>query len=504
MDITSYPKTPRLVNRYMIGADPEFTFADAYGRYIHAEQAGMNTLRAFGCDMAGRQAEVRAFPSRFALEVVASVVDTLRWMQFAHGADLGGMNWIATAWNGVDGCGGHVHLGRRRGKIEKETAILDDVTQAFNKAAVFDQSNFTARMAHTNYGRLGDIRQQAHGYEYRTFPTQLDSPWLMYLTLVISKLAVYDGTNFYSHPKKLPSSEEIVHLLTKYKDLDDDAAIALKCYKLQGLPYQTGKHFRAKWGVGDVGGMPASAVSKHHFPSVIEAHESTKRELFDLFTHGTALPLSAMMYPNWAPYKLPEEVRAIGVSPHTLGHLPDVGTDLLCKFCSVGLSLGPTLHIETNVPLNKSGIREALKEIAHDVRFASLKYPLDEPKRIISISVPKGINTSKAHCKLLKSVLSNFSLFPVCKAKDLGTVDWSEWTTLLKKPVIEKKKIGQFLGTIKSRAEEPAVVPQPKARMKAPSLQQAAYAQFFIDAEGRMQPIVPEREPGPRRIFNDE
>src|SRR6266446_1625709 len=170
MGITSYPKTPRLCNRFKLGADPEFTFQGKDGSYIYAENLGLTTLTGFGCDMSGRQAEIRAYPSRFALEVVASIADSLRWMGGVENGVTLGLNWQATAFNGKDGCGGHIHFGRRRPQLRERQTLTPG-----------------------HYGKAGDIRVTNHGYEYRTPSTPLSSPWLTYFTLVVNKLMVYHG-----------------------------------------------------------------------------------------------------------------------------------------------------------------------------------------------------------------------------------------------------------------------------------------------------------------------
>src|SRR5690348_3354698 len=45
--------TPRLLNRFSIGADPELVFLDTTGRYFFAQAIGMDTLSAFGADLSG-------------------------------------------------------------------------------------------------------------------------------------------------------------------------------------------------------------------------------------------------------------------------------------------------------------------------------------------------------------------------------------------------------------------------------------------------------------------
>src|SRR5271155_3396399 len=96
-----FPREPKLVNHFALGADPEFAFINnATGRYCHAQDLGMITTLPFGCDMAGRQAELRAHSSRFALEVVASMVDALRWIPQFYNVDE--LLWVAAPYVGND------------------------------------------------------------------------------------------------------------------------------------------------------------------------------------------------------------------------------------------------------------------------------------------------------------------------------------------------------------------------------------------------------------------
>src|SRR5581483_4609146 len=42
-----------------------------------------------------------------------------------------------------------------------------------------------------HYGMPGDFRLQTHGYEYRTFPSWLDSPALAFISITLAKLCVH-------------------------------------------------------------------------------------------------------------------------------------------------------------------------------------------------------------------------------------------------------------------------------------------------------------------------
>ncbi len=297
-----FPTAPRLVNHFSLGADPEFAFVDKNQRYIHAEKLGMNTLLPFGCDMAGRQAELRAYSSRFVLEVVASLVDTLRWIPSFYATNS--LQWLAPAFINRDGCGGHVHFGRKRPTRDAEIDILNSITNLLTKMGVFDIQGTKDRTDLTNFGKLGDFRFQSHGYEYRTFPTWLSSPWVAYLTLVISKLALHFGTpiTYVNGKEKI----QLINLLRLYRYLDDDAAIALKAWSLWGTPQYNAMCFKTRWGVYD--GPVYSALNKkniqeYYFPSSLKPEEATIRELLYLFLTGTPLKLRDPQ-PTWEPFQL--------------------------------------------------------------------------------------------------------------------------------------------------------------------------------------------------------
>lgn len=422
MDIKEYPRTARLVNRFKIGADPEFIFEDTAGRYMYAENLGLTTLRGFGCDMSGRQAEIRAYPSRFALEVVAGIVDSLRWMATAH-PFTGAYNWVAKAYNGKDSCGGHMHFGRRTAKTAQDIKVLDEVTRYLVGSNILNCNSFHLRQEYGhNYGAMGDFRQAAHGYEYRTLPTEMANPWLAYFTLVFAKLSVYEGC---------ASLLSLAALLQKYRDIDDDAAIVLKALAIHGLPKDSTEDFKCTWGVAvceqALVGFRGSSLENDYYPSIIKPEEQTCQELFMYLTEGYALP---KRHPKvtWDPYNLPLTVHPVTVQPHALGHLHDVGMDLLCYKESVYLQYTDRPYLTFNPGkhscLPSQEIKQAFKKTLGQVRIK------EGNGETLYIGVPKDIKDSKEKCKVLKDLLSNTELFPICKAKDYRSVNWGQWDNL--------------------------------------------------------------------------
>ncbi len=482
MGITSYPRTPRLVNRFKLGADPEFTFQGKDGSYIYAENLGLTTLTGFGCDMSGRQAEIRAYPSRFALEVVASIADSLRWMGTVGNGAVLALNWQATAFNGKDGCGGHIHFGRRRPQLrELDTNILDSTTKRLLHEGVFDRHSFLERQRTPgHYGKAGDIRVTNHGYEYRTPSTPLSSPWLTYFTLVVNKLMVYHGQSS-MQPK---AAEWFIELLKLYEDKDDDAAIVLSALRKFGIPRESKEDFKGKWGVSS--GLPDPEKCTRFFPSMIKGEESTCRELFRHFMDGLDIPCR-WPKPTWEPYFLPKGFQLVNMQPHTLGHLPDVGMNLISKGVTVNVSVSDRFTINSGIPLPIKEIKEALIAGISDIRYTS---SLTAPA--ISIGVPKNFKDSLTQCKLLHDVLSNTELFPVCKAENFSQTDWSKWDNL--KPATMAPNIMQ--GKVIAKVEGKKKVVAPPKTAQNSYVQQVAALQEVYDR----QMIRRQRAP---RVFND-
>src|SRR6267378_676830 len=252
--LTAIPQYPRLVNRFTIGADPEFSLTDQ-GKLCPAMKIGLQTGLAFGMDMNGRLAELRPAPSRFALDVVASMLSELRWMALYLPQSLK-YNWLSSPYDGQDGVGGHVHIARQRNEKDRREDVnsLSYLNSWMLKVGVFSSALNASRTSHTKYGHSNDIRMQKYGYEYRAFPTWLDSPWLAYLVLVLSKLSVYNPKlirNIFVNGSKNQKGLErsIGHLLAFYKNVDDDAWIAFHALRKWGLTKQEGVDFRNNWGI---------------------------------------------------------------------------------------------------------------------------------------------------------------------------------------------------------------------------------------------------------------
>lgn len=458
--ITTYPAEPRLINRFCVGADPEFVFEQpkvnlngaivpGAGNYIHAEQLGLGTMEAFGCDMSGRQAELRAYPSRFVLEVVASLVDALRWMNDIHGLDK--FNWIAPARYADDGVGGHVHIGRKRPDAPICIESLDSVTKLLLAADVLDSKGQQIRIGRTHYGRYGDWRPQQHGYEYRTMPSWMTSPWAAFFTLVVSKLCVLDDAREFlgnDRPK-----ETLTNLLRAYKSRDDDARIALIALEKLGFPKYEPSSFKERWGVGPYKRID-HPIDRLFVPPVLQSTPKTNQQLFNHLVSGKPMETDHPK-PSWEPFVLPDGVYKPNVQIHAYG-ISDVAQGLLSKGCVMQFNRAErySLDIQSHLKLDARGITEAAKKMDALADWSVRVRPIQERISIptLYVSVPNDIYDNRTHAtnkdkrNALRSLLVDSGFFPVFKYGDYDK-------PLKDAPKMVKKRLPKPLGKVVSNVQ---------------------------------------------------
>jgi hypothetical protein len=300
----SPPTEPRLLNRFSIGADPEFAFLlESSGELegVAATELGFKTGLAFGADVNGRLAELRPKPSRFGLKVVASLLATMRWLAYMNPKTTY-LIWKAGAYSQRDGLGGHIHFGRKRAGRGREITALDKLTGTLYHANIFSKAEGDRRRKTTDYGRLGDYRLQVHGYEYRVLPSWLDSPWMAYFTITVAKLAVYAPELVIPWAVRGNPERRLRALLAYFKGRDDDALIAYHALKRWGLPKFFGGDFKGRWGVDFTYNQGDQGVSV--MPPYITPTEKEVQEMFSHLTKATPL-LPNRPTISWTPSKVP-------------------------------------------------------------------------------------------------------------------------------------------------------------------------------------------------------
>lgn len=419
----------RNVNHFKLGADPEFVFAwpqnsEGAGDIMHAHGLHLKQGPAFGEDNNGRLAEIRPYPSRSALEVCASVLSTLRWMAILK-PDTNYYQWVAGAYLYRDGLGGHVHFGRKRPTRGDEVRALDNLMELLLNAGVYPVKEVMARRAGDArgqlYGRPGDFRMQNHGYEYRTFPSWLDSPALAFLTLTLSKLTVHDP-GIVLAIQQLKSgriSETIMNLLAYYRDLDDDARLAhLMCQR--GIPVHLGGDFRGRWGLP----IPATIVAKNKPVVIPMSIAPSKDDTQEMMTHlktGAGV-VCRVPVPTWTPTHLPAGYKMVIEHTDTLQKkgLGELIWDVCQAEIGTILFTSQAFHSPQAAVVSGSLVktRDPMKEFGTELITLGGG---SKPSITFNSSWLEG-----GKAKLLKRWLLCGAL-PIWKAKDVKTSSYAEW-----------------------------------------------------------------------------
>jgi hypothetical protein len=194
---------------FTIGADPEFCCVD--GRTLIESGAYTNNHDQFGCDGNGITFEVRPEPSNCPLEVVGNIHDIFARKCHADKQFLR-FNWKAGSYYADCPLGGHVHFGISARKLPLQDAaiILDNYVGAITVLIEHKNQGLRRREA---YGRMGDVRTQEWGFEYRTCSSWITSPYIAAGVLCLSKAVMYEVINNpHFEPKSVVSAEDFYRM----------------------------------------------------------------------------------------------------------------------------------------------------------------------------------------------------------------------------------------------------------------------------------------------------
>lgn len=453
-----FAPTRRYVNRFKLGADPEFVFAKIAnpGAVLNREEpacyARMDAMKlnlaqgpAYGADNNGRLAEIRPYPSRSAVEVVASILTTLRWMALLAPVTMH-YEWQSGAYLWDDGVGGHVHFGRKRPTRKEEVAALDHIEEGLLALGVYPQDQVLRRRKgdarRQLYGQLGDYRLQQHGYEYRTYPSWLDSPELAFLTLVCSKLAVQvpDLYRFKSGVKGNVAFARIRNFLAYFKAVDDDARLALVLLD-RGLPKHIGGDFRPRWGINPKSVPLGKKTGIEVVPLSIKADEESVGEVFRYLREGQPLVYREPKT-TWAPVAPPLGYTMCIYNSQTI--LQKGLGEMIWDVCSYNkwtmqfssgargsrFALGFSPQVVKYLP---AGWQQMFKGLAYENLDASG----------LMITIAPGWREG-GNARIVKRLLLN-GLLPIWSVKDCKDGSYQAWKNKLPKDSIPRKLIGKVV-----------------------------------------------------------
>jgi Phage phiEco32-like COOH.NH2 ligase-type 2 len=422
-----FAATRRYVNRFKLGADPEFCFGSG-GNRTEAAVLGLMQGPAFGADNNGRLAEIRPCPARSAVKVVASVLTTLRWMALLMPTTVL-QEWVSGAFLWDDGIGGHVHFGRKRPGRRIEVEALDHVAQCLLYLGAYPLEQVARRQRGDTrrqiYGQLGDFRLQQHGYEYRTFPSWLDSPALAFLTLVAAKLAVHTPDLYRFNGSN--EHQRLRNYLAYFKAVDDDARLALVLLD-RGLPRHNGGDFKARWGI------TSSVVQSIQFkqavaviPPCIPPDEEAVGEVFEHLRTGNVIGFRVPKF-TWSPINPPNGYRMCIKGTPTI--LQKGLGEMVWDLCSsekmpISFASGPK---GVEIPIGIG--RDLAARIAHNWKTLLKGKVIACETRPGTITIaPEWREGSRAR-EIKKLLLSG--VFPLWRVEDCKAKSLEEWQATVK------------------------------------------------------------------------
>jgi len=440
----------RIVNRFKLGADPEFIFT-YQGARVNASGLNLKQGQAFGADNNGRLTEIRPYPSRSSLDVVASVLDTLRWMVILK-PKTKDLAWESGAFLQDDGLGGHVHFGRKRPHRDQEITALDCIEELLLSLGAYPINDVIRRRrgdAHRQiYGALHDFRLQAHGYEYRTFPSWLDSPELAFMTITFAKLAVQNPLicqGMQVSTQAVLNLQKLKNLLAYYRDIDNDARLLLIMLNQGLFPQHIGGDFRGRWGI------PVMVeVAKEHgvsvIPPAIKPRPETIKELTEHFAFGKPLGFSGKMTPTWMPYTIPPGYTMCinnVVTDQAKGFGELIWDLCVSKNFTINFTAGGGRDIEApgrggiTVASNIAKLLpEGWQRTLHGVKIGKQR----DNSIALAASTREG-----PQARLTKDILTS-GAFPIWRAKDLQPDSYEQWAkhakpASTKKPAASRSKL---------------------------------------------------------------
>jgi hypothetical protein len=422
--LTSLMQNPRLINRFTVGADPEFTFINSLNVQTPAMEMGLQTGLAFGMDMNGRLVELRPTPSRFVLNVVASMLAELRWLAAIKPETLG-HTWLSTPYDGQDGVGGHTHFARKSYAVEDQSA-LKSLYWILLKLNVFNIKANDSRINRTKYGKAEDFRFQKHGFEYRAYPSWLGSPWVAYLVITLSKLSLYDPglmDKIWSFGKNDVRILEraITNFLAFYKNVDDDAWIAFHALKKWGLPKQGATiDFKSNWGIS----FPPLLNKPDYYPSMIEGTDNERQAIFHYLVNKTPIRPDPPVI-NWEPAYIHKDYNWLMnhvVTYHKQG-IGEICHDLVFSK-KLTVDINSTDVNEIVVSCDKYKCQEGITQLKLLDNEQRVRWTRSQPNQLV-IFLPKDLRTNYA-IPLVRKILTS-GLFPIWNVKDVKEGCFEEW-----------------------------------------------------------------------------
>lgn len=212
--------TPKFVNDFMVGADPEMVVLDPPTLINAQGLRRIDPAGFFGFDHGGFVVEPHPKPNRSVREVcknLRSALDYLHYQfpnyKFRAGAHINSPQRIVTL-------GGHVHLDIRD-LTTRQIKAMDVFTQSLENLDILPTNESLARVqTGIGYGRKGDVRAEHGHVEYRSMCSWLFNAKTATLCMTGIKLAAVAPETL--PEKAFQSKTALVRWLEGFKESDDD------------------------------------------------------------------------------------------------------------------------------------------------------------------------------------------------------------------------------------------------------------------------------------------
>lgn len=239
----------KLVNKFAVGCDPEFAVIDKAGRLVRVRSLGAG---AVGYDHDGRCVELRPEQARGTYTILKRLQALMLTPKLKAFKDH---KWRAGAYfnDGHDtpiSLGGHIHFDIPSNKLDRTTLpALDAVTRLLEHTEILPNAECVTRRTQTQYGKWGQIRTDDGHTEYRTMASWMFNPWVAFLALTMSKLAVVTPALALEKLQRATSREDIEKFVGLFsgKDINADRLLWKLEDKKDWLDTSTDTDIKTAW-----------------------------------------------------------------------------------------------------------------------------------------------------------------------------------------------------------------------------------------------------------------
>ena len=184
---------------FTIGADPEFACVHKRRIVPAHDYVDTDDTLDFGCDGNEITFELRPAPSKNPIQIVNNIRDIFI-RQVIKDPQFLKFKWVAGSWHKGYAFGGHVHFGLTSNQICHSDAVefLDHYVGACCLLIEKKEDAIMRRRTDLHgqqYGRMGDMRVQDWGFEYRPMNSWLSTPYVAAAMLCLSKTVMYEVMN---------------------------------------------------------------------------------------------------------------------------------------------------------------------------------------------------------------------------------------------------------------------------------------------------------------------